>query len=177
VGLAQKILDKLMDLSAEMCTYDADRVIALGGGAAGGNRALSAASGYLDALTAPGNNMGQRRGSMMISGRLNLRDQMPRVGMEQNVTVRVGYSSKVGVLLSYLGLCYILAHRSWATSLCAASEASASRSRGKHTPRLPGDLHLYLACRRTERCGWPRWCRRACSGCSAPSWRRCAGSR
>jgi hypothetical protein len=97
VGLAQKILDKLMDLSAEMCTYDADRVIALGGGAAGGNRALSAASGYLDALTAPGNNMGQRRGSMMISGRLNLRDQMPRVGMEQNVTVRAGYSCEVGV--------------------------------------------------------------------------------
>jgi hypothetical protein len=116
VGLAQKILDKLMDLSAEMCTYDADRVIALGGGAAGGNRALSAASGYLDALTAPGNNMGQRRGSMMISGRLNLRDQMPRVGMEQNVTVRVGYPSKAGALLFYLGLCYILAHRSWAIS-------------------------------------------------------------
>lgn len=104
MGLAQKILDKLMDLSAELCTYDQDRLLALSNPLAGNaaSRAWSATSGLLqDSVNLSADNRVQRRGSVLTAevvaagagaGAAGVPGGVPAVGMEHNVTVGIYWS-------------------------------------------------------------------------------------
>jgi hypothetical protein len=98
MALAQKIMDKLLDLATQLCTYDPDRLLAIDysatssvGGAMG--RVASAGSSYYDAQgTASGK--ARRRGSVMETDPgATLAQKLAGVGMEQNVTVRNCYQS------------------------------------------------------------------------------------
>lgn len=92
MALAQKIMDKLLDLSTQLCTYDPDRLLAIDysaassvGGAMG--RVASAGSSYYDAQSTT-SGKARRRGSVMETDPgATLAEKLAGVGMEQNVTV------------------------------------------------------------------------------------------
>jgi hypothetical protein len=94
MALAQKIMDKLLDLASQLCTYDPDRLLAIEysatsnvGGVMG--RVASAGSSYYDAQGTASGKARQRGSAMETDPGATLAQKLAGVGMEQNVTVRV----------------------------------------------------------------------------------------